>query len=256
MKAPWRRRSAALPEAQGAAPAGLRVEHLSVDYGSIRALVDVSFELRAGEFMGVLGANGAGKSTLLKAISGLVTPTMGTIHLGDLSLTELAPHEIPPAGVAHVPERRRVFPSLTIHDNLLLGAYSSGTREQRDERVQEVFSLFPKLKARNSQLAGSLSGGEQQMLAVGRALMLKPRLLVLDEPSLGLAPVIVEEMFDRLAQIHRELDVSMLLIEQNATQALEVIERALVLTTGEVTFSGTREELMGSESLRQAYLGL
>lgn len=256
MRAPWQRRSTAASATQGTGPAALRVEHLSVDYGSIRALVDVSFELGAGEFMGVLGANGAGKSTLLKAISGLVKPASGTIRLGELPLTDLAPHEIPLAGVAHVPERRRVFPSLTIHDNLLLGAYSNGTKEAREERIDEVFSLFPKLKIRSSQLAGSLSGGEQQMLAVGRALMLKPRLLVLDEPSLGLAPVIVEEMFDRLAQIHRELDVSMLLIEQNATQALEVIEKALVLTTGEVTFSGSREELMGSESLRQAYLGL
>jgi len=256
MRAPWQRSSGSAAAAQGTEPAALRVEHLSVDYGSIRALVDVSFELGAGEFMGVLGANGAGKSTLLKAISGLVKPASGTIWLGELSLTDLPPHEIPLAGVAHVPERRRVFPSLTIHDNLLLGAYSNGTKEAREERIDEVFSLFPKLKIRSSQLAGSLSGGEQQMLAVGRALMLKPRLLVLDEPSLGLAPVIVEEMFDGLAQIHRELDVSMLLIEQNATQALEVIEKALVLTTGEVTFSGSREELMGSESLRQAYLGL
>jgi branched-chain amino acid transport system ATP-binding protein len=232
------------------------VENLSVNYGSIRALVDVSFELGAGEFMGVLGANGAGKSTLLKAISGLVRPTTGTIRLGDLSLTDLPPHDIPTVGVAHVPERRRVFPSLTIDDNLALGAYSSRARASRGEMLEEVFALFPKLKARRSQLAGSLSGGEQQMLAVGRALMLRPRLLVLDEPSLGLAPVIVEEMFNRLAQIHRDLDVSMLLIEQNATQALEVIEKALVLTTGEVTFTGSREEVLSSESLRQAYLGL
>jgi branched-chain amino acid transport system ATP-binding protein len=236
--------------------ATLRVEHLSVSYGSIRALVDVSFEMKAGEFVGVLGANGAGKSTLLKAISGLVAPSAGYIMLDDRSLLDLTPHEIPEAGVAHVPERRRVFPSLTVMDNLILGGYSPRARHARQEMLEEVFALFPKLKGRSSQLAGSLSGGEQQMVAVGRALMLQPRLLMLDEPSLGLAPVIVEEMFDRLTQIHRDLKVSMLLIEQNATQALEVIEKALVLTNGEVTFTGTREDLMNSESLREAYLGL
>ncbi|OLT05862.1 ABC transporter ATP-binding protein [Pseudonocardia sp. CNS-004] len=234
----------------------MRVEGLCAAYGSIRALVDVSFELRSGEFAGVLGANGAGKSTLLKAISGLVPPSAGTITLGEVDLLRLAPHEVPGAGIAHVPERRRVFPSLTVADNLALGAYVTPAGVPRSELLDEVYSLFPKLRERTGQLAGSLSGGEQQMLAVGRALMLRPRLLMLDEPSLGLAPVIVEEMFERLAQIHRELDVSILLIEQNATQALEVIERAIVLTTGEVTFRGTRAELMGSDYLERAYLGL
>jgi branched-chain amino acid transport system ATP-binding protein len=227
-----------------------------VSYGSIRALVDVSFELRPGEFMGVLGANGAGKSTLLKTVSGLVRPSAGTIMMGDTDVLALPAHAIPGAGIAHVPERRRVFPSLTVTDNLALGAYVTPSDVSRAELLDEVYSLFPKLRERSTQLAGSLSGGEQQMLAVGRALMLRPRLLMLDEPSLGLAPVIVEEMFERLAQIHRELDVSILLIEQNATQALEVIERAIVLTTGEVTFRGTREELQNSDYLKRAYLGL
>jgi branched-chain amino acid transport system ATP-binding protein len=239
-----------------AAPATLRVEHLSVHYGNIPALVDVSFELAAGEFMGVLGANGAGKSTLLKAISGLVAPAAGTVRLGETDLLGLPAHRIPAVGLAHVPERRRVFPSLSVLDNLRLGAFATPGSVSRAELLEEVFELFPKLHERRSQLAGSLSGGEQQMLAVGRALMLRPRLLMLDEPSLGLAPVIVEEMFDRLARIHRELDVSILLIEQNATQALEVIERAIVLSTGAVSFTGTRKELSASDYLKRAYLGL
>jgi branched-chain amino acid transport system ATP-binding protein len=254
VRAPWAARRAA--ETRSAEPASLRVEGLSVAYGSIRALVDVSFELRPGEFMGVLGANGAGKSTLLKTVSGLVRPSAGTIRMGDTDVLRLAPHAIPAAGIAHVPERRRVFPSLSVADNLALGAYVTPADVSRRELLDEVFSLFPKLRERSAQLAGSLSGGEQQMLAIGRALMLRPRLLMLDEPSLGLAPVIVEEVFERLAQVHRELDVSILLIEQNATQALEVIERAIVLTTGEVTFRGTHEELQESDYLKRAYLGL
>ena len=233
----------------------LRVSNLSVAYGSIPALVDVDLDVDEGEFVGVLGANGSGKSTLLKALSRLVQHSRGSIFLGDRDLTKLSAHEIPAAGVAHVPERRRVFPSLTVQENLLLGGYTRSSSE-RAATLQEVFALFPRLDERTNQLAGSLSGGEQQMLALGRALMLQPRLLVLDEPSLGLAPVVVEEMFDKLAQVHRELGVSVLLVEQNAMQALEVIERAIVLTNGSVTFSGTREELLGSEDLRQAYLGL
>jgi len=237
-------------------PVPLRVENLSVRYESIRALVDVSFEVGAGSFVGVLGANGAGKSTLLKAVSGLVRPTAGTIRLGAQILGEMAPHKIPGVGVAHVPERRRVFPSLTVVDNLQLGGYIQRSAATRREVLEEVFTLFPKLRQRSRQLAGSLSGGEQQMLAIGRALMLQPRLLMLDEPSLGLAPVIVEEVFERLSQIHRELNVSILLIEQNATQALEVIDAAVVLTTGKVSFSGSKEDLMRSEYLQEAYLGL
>ena len=253
MRVPW---SARTGRSASDAAAPLRVDGLSVAYGNIRALVDVSFELRPGEFMGVLGANGAGKSTLLKAISGLVRPSEGTISLGETPLLGVAPHRIAAAGIAHVPERRRVFPSLTVRDNLALGSYVTPRAVLRAQLLDEVFSLFPKLAERATQQAGSLSGGEQQMLAVGRALMLKPRLLMLDEPSLGLAPVIVEEMFERLDRIHRELDVSILLIEQNAMQALEVIERAIVLTTGAVTFRGSREELLKSDYLTRAYLGL
>lgn len=255
MRFPWEPRNA-VTAAVSSGPAPLVVEDLTVSYGSIRALVDVTFEVGPGEFVGVLGGNGAGKSTLLKAISGLVRPSSGSIRFGVDCLTERAPHEIPRLGIAHVPERRRVFPTLTVRDNLALGAYSTKREVDRDKLLEEVFSLFPKLKQRAGQLAGSLSGGEQQMLAVGRALMLKPRMIMLDEPSLGLAPVIVEEMFDRLAEIHRELDASILLIEQNATQALEVIEKGVLLVTGEVSLTGSREELLSSDYLRQAYLGL
>jgi branched-chain amino acid transport system ATP-binding protein len=253
MKAPWQTRANSTRPAE---PGPLRVDGLCVDYGSIRALSEISFELRPGEFMGVLGANGAGKSTLLKTISGLVRPTAGSITLGESSLTGLAPHDIAGMGIAHVPERRRVFPSLSVVDNLALGAYTTPPGVSRNELLDEVFGLFPKLAQRRGQLAGSLSGGEQQMLAVGRALMLRPRLLMLDEPSLGLAPVVVEEMFDRLGEIHRQMDAAILLIEQNATQALDVIERAVVLTTGRISVTGSREEVMSSEYLRQAYLGL
>lgn len=251
---PGRRRATTKPDRT--TPVPLRVENLSVRYESIRALVDVSFEVLAGSFVGVLGANGAGKSTLLKAISGLVRPTAGTMRLGDQILGGLAPHKIPGLGVAHVPERRRVFPSLTVVDNLQLGGYVQRSTATRRQVLDDVFSLFPKLRERSRQLAGSLSGGEQQMLAIGRALMLQPRLLMLDEPSLGLAPVIVEEVFERLSQIHRELNVSILLIEQNATQALEVIDAAVVLTTGTVSFSGSREDLVRSDYLQEAYLGI
>jgi branched-chain amino acid transport system ATP-binding protein len=230
----------------------LTVDHLSVSYGGVRALVDVSLELPAGGFLGVLGANGAGKSTLLKAISGLVPQSSGTIRLDGHDLLQLPAHRIPATGVAHVPERRRVFPSLSVVDNLRLGGFTNKAKIKN--LLEQIYSLFPKLKDRRKQLAGSLSGGEQQMLAVGRALMMEPRLLMLDEPSLGLAPIIVEEMFTRLASIHRELGVSMLLIEQNASEALDVIDRGVVLNKGQVSISGTRDEIVDSEYLRGAYL--
>ncbi|PRZ42314.1 branched-chain amino acid transport system ATP-binding protein [Antricoccus suffuscus] len=241
--------------ASAAHPPILRVDSLTVGYGAIRALIDVSFELQQGEFLGVLGSNGAGKSTLLKTISGLLKPERGSISFGGRSLHGLSAYQIPAVGIAHVPERRRVFPSLSVLDNLRLGGYKV-SRADRDAGLEEIFGVFPRLAERRAQLAGSLSGGEQQMLAVGRALMLHPRLLMLDEPSLGLAPVIVEEMFAKLAQIHRDTNVSILLIEQNATQALEVIERGVVLSTGRVTFEGSRSELSGSDFLREAYLGI
>jgi branched-chain amino acid transport system ATP-binding protein len=234
----------------------LSVTGLSVSYGAVRAIRDLSFEVRSGEFVGVLGANGAGKSTLLKAISGTVTPLHGEIKFNGSDVRALAPHRLPYLGIAHVPERRRVFKSLTVVDNLMLGGHIHKVSTRSRGLMGQVFELFPRLYERQQQIAGSLSGGEQQMLAVGRALMMGPKLLMLDEPSLGLAPIVVELMFDKFTSIHRDLGISIVLVEQNAAWSLEVIERGLVLEHGRITFSGSSDELAKSSYLRQAYLGV
>ena len=233
----------------------LRVDDLSVAYGRVVALREVSICVEPGDFFAVLGANGAGKSTLLKAISGLVTPSSGGVSFNGESLSKLRPDLIAGRGLAHVPERRRVFPSMTVAENLRMGAYSVRSSDVAAS-MNTMYEMFPRLRERSRQKAGSLSGGEQQMLAIGRALMSQPRLLMLDEPSLGLAPVIVEQVFERISQIHRELGVSVVLVEQNAITALEVAERGIVLENGRVAFAGTAEELTNSPYLRQAYLGV
>ena len=233
----------------------LRVDNLSVGYGRVVALRDVSICVEPGDFFAVLGANGAGKSTLLKAISGLVTPSSGSVTFGGQTLSKLRPDLIAGHGVAHVPERRRVFPNMTVAENLRMGAYSVRSSDVTTS-MNTMYEMFPRLRERSRQKAGSLSGGEQQMLAIGRALMSQPRLLMLDEPSLGLAPVIVEQVFERISQIHRDLGVSVVLVEQNAITALEVAQRGIVLENGRVTFEGTAEELVKSPYLRQAYLGV
>jgi branched-chain amino acid transport system ATP-binding protein len=234
----------------------LTIEHLDVAYGDIQVLHDIAFTVPPKGSVGVLGANGAGKTTLLKTVSGLVRPRSGTITLNDVELTEQPAHDIPKLGVAHVPEGRHVFPTLTVMDNLLLGDYTKRLKNERNEVLASVLDLFPRLKERSKQLAGSLSGGEQQMLAVGRALMLRPTLLMLDEPSLGLAPIVVDEMFTRLAQIYEEWETSILLVEQNAVQALELIEEAIVLENGKVAFKGSKQELEDTPYVQQSYLGL
>ena len=234
----------------------LTVEHLDVAYGDIQVLYDVSLEVPLRGCVGVLGANGAGKTTLLQTISGLVRPRSGKVTLNGVELMEQPAHEIPKLGVAHVPEGRRVFPTLTVIDNLLLGGYTKRLKNERNEGLTSVLDLFPRLKERRKQLAGSLSGGEQQMLAVGRALMLRPALLMLDEPSLGLAPIVVDEMFERLSQIYEEWETSILLVEQNAVQALELIEEAIILETGRLAFRGSKQDLEGTPYIQQAYLGL
>lgn len=234
----------------------LKIEGVTVRYGDVLALDNVSLELGDHSFVGLLGANGAGKSTLLRTISGLHRPASGKVTLRDIALADVAPHKIPAMGVAHVPEGRRVFASMSVLDNLLMGNFPHREGISERQLLDNVFDLFPRMAERRAQLAGSMSGGEQQMLAIARALMLQPELLMLDEPSLGLAPVIVEEVFERLARIHREMGIAVLLVEQNAVQALEVIESALILETGRAAFSGTRQELEGTDYIRNAYLGL
>jgi branched-chain amino acid transport system ATP-binding protein len=236
-------------------PGQLIVDDLTVSYGRLVALRNVSIRVEPGEFFTILGANGAGKSTLLKAISGLVTPSTGSISFDGETISKVRADRIAGRGIAHVPERRRVFPTMTVLENLQMGAYTAPSSE-RASGLNTIYEMFPRLLERANQKAGSLSGGEQQMLAIGRALISRPRLLMLDEPSLGLAPVIVEQVFDRISEIHRELGVSIVLVEQNAAQALEVAARGIVLENGQVTFEGTAAELESSPYLRQAYLGV
>jgi branched-chain amino acid transport system ATP-binding protein len=231
----------------------LRVEHLHVYYGEIHALRGVVLEVRQGEIVTVLGNNGAGKTTTLKTISGLLVPRGGRVVLDDMSLAELPPHEVVRRGIAHVPEGRRIFNRLSVLENLRMGAYA-----RRDRGIEvdlaRVFSLFPRLRERVAQVAGTLSGGEQQMLAIGRALMASPRLLLLDEPSMGLAPVVVEQIYETIGDINRQ-GTTILLVEQNAAMALSVAHRAYVLELGTVTLAGTALELAENDQVRKAYLG-
>jgi branched-chain amino acid transport system ATP-binding protein len=233
----------------------LRVENLEVAYGKIQALWGISFEILEREIVAVVGANGAGKTTTLKTLSGLLHPTSGSIHLDGNRLDGLSPAEIVALGVVHVPEGRKLFPEMTVLDNLLIGGYPRGARSRRPERLEHVFTVFPKLAERRRQLAGTLSGGEQQMVAIGRGLMAGPKILMLDEPSLGLAPIMVEEMFRVIAEINRA-GVTVLLVEQNIEHALALAHRGFVLESGRVVLSGTGQELLASAQVREAYLGL
>jgi branched-chain amino acid transport system ATP-binding protein len=231
----------------------LRVESIDVAYGEIRALKAVGLEVGQGEIVTLLGNNGAGKTTTLKTISGLLHPSRGTITLEDQSLLDVPPHAIVSRGVAHVPEGRRIFNRLTVRENLMMGAYlrsDSGITAD----LERVFGLFPRLSERLTQVAGTLSGGEQQMLAIGRALMAKPRLLLLDEPSMGLAPVLVEQIFDTISSINRQ-GMTILLVEQNAAMALSIAHRGYVLETGSIALTGTAAELSDNADVRRAYLG-
>lgn len=230
----------------------LRVSDLSVDYSGALALEGVTLEVNEGEVVGVIGNNGAGKTTLLKAISGLVT-CRGKIEMDGQTISGLQTHEIPSRGIAHVPEGRRLFPYLTVEDNLALGAY--GRRAPEPEDLDRIYSLFPRLGERRTQQAGTLSGGEQQMAAIGRALMLRPRLLLLDEPSLGLAPMLVEQIYETIKEL-RDQGQTILLVEQNVAECLEVSDRAYVLQTGSIIRSGPADELRESEDIREAFLGI
>ena len=231
----------------------LKVASLDVGYGEIRALKGVGLEVGRGEIVTILGNNGAGKTTTLKTISGLLHPTAGTITLESAPLVGVPPHEIVSRGVAHVPEGRRIFNRLTVRENLTMGAYlrsDAGIAADLDR----VFALFPRLAERLTQVAGTLSGGEQQMLAIGRALMANPRLLLLDEPSMGLAPVLVEQIFDTITDINRQ-GMTILLVEQNAAMALSIAHRGYVLETGSIALTGTAAQLSDNADVRRAYLG-
>jgi branched-chain amino acid transport system ATP-binding protein len=232
----------------------LTLENVSARYGSFQALFDVSLEVNAGESVAVIGPNGAGKTTLLRAISKLIDVS-GGIAMNGRSLAGVPAHEVIAHGISHVPENRRLFPRLTVEENLKMGAFLPQSRGRFAERLEFVYSLFPRMRERRSQLAGTLSGGEQQMCAIGRALMSGPKLLLLDEPSAGLAPVVVQSIFELVKRICRE-GYTVLIVEQNVRQVLQVVHRAYLLETGRIKSSGTAAELLDSGTIRKAYLGL
>lgn len=232
----------------------LEVDNLHVYYGQIHALKGISLRVDPGEIVTLIGANGAGKSTTLKTISGILRPRQGRVTLLGEELSALPPHEIVTKGVVQAPEGRRIFGRLTTQENLAMGAFTRTDRNGIQEDLERVFTLFPRLKERRSQVAGTLSGGEQQMLAIGRALMTHPKVLLLDEPSMGLAPVLVEQIFDTLASINKA-GTTVLLVEQNAYMALQIAHRGYVLQTGEIALSGSAQELQANEEVRKAYLG-
>ena len=232
----------------------LEVRALSVHYGAICALHDVSFDLNPGEIVTLIGANGAGKSTTLRAISGLVRPSSGSIMVDGQAVTQMPAHRVAGLGIAHVPEGRRPFSNLTVMENLRLGAYLTNDRAQIATSLQRVFKSFPRLKERIKQSAGTLSGGELQMLAMARGLMARPRLMLLDEPSMGLSPILVREIFEIIRDINAS-GTAILLVEQNASMALSVAARAYVLETGRVAFSGPAAELRADPRVKAAYLG-
>ena len=233
----------------------LRVEGLQASYGKITALWGVDFEVPRGEIVALVGANGAGKTTTLKAISGLVRPQAGAVLLDGEPLTRCSTMEIVARGVVQVPEGRKLFPEMTVRDNLLMGGFTRAARPLQAQRLAQVLAIFPRLAERARQVAGTLSGGEQQMVAIGRGLMAGPRVLMLDEPSLGLAPIMVDEMFRVIEEINRQ-GVTVLLVEQNTEHALAIAHRGFVLESGRVVLSGTGAELLADPKVREAYLGL
>jgi branched-chain amino acid transport system ATP-binding protein len=232
----------------------LRLDDVHVAYGEIPALKGVGLEVRQGEIVALLGNNGAGKTTTLRTISGLLVPSRGTLTLEEQPLVGVPPHVVVERGIAHVPEGRRIFNRLSVRENLMMGAYTRSDTAAIASDLERIFALFPRLQERVTQVAGTLSGGEQQMLAIGRALMGRPRLLLLDEPSMGLAPVLVEQIFDTVRDINAQ-GTTILLVEQNAAMALSVAQRGYVIETGAIVLSGTAAELADNPEVRRAYLG-
>ena len=230
----------------------LNVENIDVYYGNIHALKGASFHVNEGEIVALIGANGAGKSTTLKTVSGMMHPRSGSITFLGEDITRMDSYKLPVKGMAHVPEGRRIFLQMTVMENLEMGAYIYKKISQED--LEMVFEQFPRLKERRTQIAGTLSGGEQQMLSMGRALMCHPKLMMLDEPSMGLAPILVEQIFEIIARLHKA-GTTILLVEQNAEMALQIADRAYVLESGRVTLSGTGSELAQSDEIKKAYLG-
>lgn len=233
----------------------LELDNVHTYYGHIHALKGISLHVEQAEIVCLIGANGAGKSTTLKTISGLLRPREGHIRLNGQELTALLPHQIVSHGVVQVPEGRRVFARMSVTENLQMGAFTQTDRQKIEDNIARVFELFPRLKERRHQLAGTLSGGEQQMLAIGRALMAEPKVLLMDEPSMGLAPVLVDSIFDTIQALN-ESGTTILLVEQNARVALQIADRGYVLQTGEIVLSGTADELRNNEMVRRAYLGI
>ena len=232
----------------------LKVENLVVSYGMIEAIKGLSFEVNDGEIVTLIGANGAGKTTTMQTISGLLKPVSGSITLDGVELTKVPAHKIVSLGLAQVPERRRVFTQQSVEDNLLLGAYTRKDKEEIQKDLEEVYEWFPRLNERRKQLAGTLSGGEQQMLAMGRALMAKPKIMLLDEPSMGLSPLLVKEIFHIIEEINKK-GTTIFLVEQNAKMALAIANRAYVLEAGKITLEGTGAELSNDARVQKAYLG-
>ena len=232
----------------------LEIKDLEVNYGVIKAIKGVSFDVNEGEIIALIGANGAGKTTILHTITGLIQAKKGSIVFDGKELTKTPPHKIVSMGMAHVPEGRRIFQQLSVLENLKLGAYTRKDKSEIASTLKMVYERFPRLEERNNQVAGTLSGGEQQMLAMGRALMSKPRIILMDEPSMGLSPLLVSEIFD-IIKVINESGTTVLLVEQNAKKALSIADRAYVLETGNITLSGDAKDLINDESVKKAYLG-
>lgn len=232
----------------------LEVKDLEVYYGVIQAIKGVSFEVNKGEIIALIGANGAGKTTILHTITGLLSPKSGSVVYEGTDITKIPAHKIVSLGIAHVPEGRRVFADLSVYENLKMGAYTRKDKQEIAESLERVYTHFPRLKERKNQMAGTLSGGEQQMLAMGRALMSNPKIILMDEPSMGLSPILVNEIFDIIQEVSKS-GTTVLLVEQNAKKALSIADRAYVLETGKIVLDGNAAELLNDDSIKKAYLG-